>query len=199
MSEGGRAELEEAFLHRACGLFLMEGEQMDAYILKDIARLESGGEELSPMCALAFLEYYSRHGDERSEETDELIRRMGGRLMDAGMFLPLFQEYADLLEGAELLLDKTMVVYKAEKGPPGIHPLPDLRPGQRPGRAGAGDGNAAYVRGNLCRPLRPVRGRASAVFHCGDPLPQSRRRSWMRRELEGGGLPACEGGAGTAF
>ena len=118
VSEGGRAELEEAFLHRACGLFLMEGEQMDAYILKDIARLESGGEELSPMCALAFLEYYSRHGDERSEETDELIRRMGGRLMDAGMFLPLFQEYADLLEGAELLLDKTMVVYKGKKDRP---------------------------------------------------------------------------------
>lgn len=120
--EGGRAELEEAFLHRSCGLFLMEGERMDAYVLKDIARLEAGGEELSPMCALAFLEYYSRHGDERNAETDELIGRMGSRLAEAGMFLPLFQEYADLLDGAEMLLDKTIVVYKGRKEcPVSIH------------------------------------------------------------------------------
>ena len=120
------------------------------------------------MCALAFLEYYSRHGDERSEETDELIRRMGGRLMDAGMFLPLFQEYADLLEGAELLLDKTMVVYKGKKDRPvSIHYRICA-----PGSAQAGPEQVMEMQhmyaGIYAAPLRPVRGRASAVFHCGD-------------------------------
>ncbi len=141
--EGGQTELEEAFLHRASGLFLMEGEKMEPYILKDIARLESGGEELSDMCALAFLEYYSRRGDERTEETDGLIRRLGGRLMAKGMFLPLFQEYADLLEGAKMLQDKTIVVYKGRKerpvsihyrilcsDGPGLPAAPQAGPGQ---------------------------------------------------------------------
>ena len=116
--EGGRAELEEAFLHRASGLFLMEGEEMDAYVLRDIARVESGGEALTDMCALAFLEYYSRHREERNAETDETIRRIGERLIAAGMKLPLFQEYADLLDGAEMLLDKTIVVYKGSREHP---------------------------------------------------------------------------------
>ncbi|HJC57522.1 MAG TPA: hypothetical protein H9700_09175 [Candidatus Eisenbergiella intestinipullorum] len=116
--EGGRTELEEAFLHRACGLFLMEGEEMDPYVLKDIARAEAGGEALSSMCALAFLEYYSRHRSERNEETDGIIRRLGERLLDAGMRLPLFTEYADLLDGAEMLLDKTMVVYRGNRQRP---------------------------------------------------------------------------------
>lgn len=116
--EGGRAELEEAFLHRASGLFLMEGEEMAPYVLKDIARVESGGEALTDMCALAFLEYYSRHREERSAETDETIRKLGERLIAAGMRLPLFQEYADLLDGAEMQFDKTMVVYKGSREHP---------------------------------------------------------------------------------
>ena len=116
--EGGSTELESAFLHRASGLFLMEGETMAPYVLKDIARLEAGGETLTHMCALAFLEYYSRHRDERDAETDETLRRLGERLICAGMRLPLFQEYAELLDGAELLLDKTIVVYKGSRERP---------------------------------------------------------------------------------
>ena len=116
--EGGRTELEEAFLHRASGLFLMEGEEMDPYVLKDIARMESGGEVLTDMCALAFLEYYSIHREERNAETDETIRRMGERLIARGIKLPLFREYADMLDGAELMLDKTMVVYRGSRERP---------------------------------------------------------------------------------
>ena len=80
--------------------------------------MESGGEALTDMCALAFLEYYSRHREERSAETDETIRKLGERLIAAGMRLPLFQEYADLLDGAEMQLDKTMVVYKGSREHP---------------------------------------------------------------------------------
>lgn len=134
--EGGRADLEEAFLHRASGLFLMEGEKMDAYVLKDIARLETGGDELTDMCALAFLEYYSRHRDERNAETDETIRKMGERLLAEGMKLPLFQEYADLLDGAEMLLDRTIVVYKGRRE----HPVSIHYRVSAPSASGAGSG-----------------------------------------------------------
>lgn len=116
--EGGRGELEAVFLHRASGLFLMEGEEMEPYVLQDIARVETGGEVLTDMCALAYLEYYSRHRDERNAETDLVIRRLGDRLIRAGMKLPLFLEYADILDGAEMMLDKTMVVYKGSRERP---------------------------------------------------------------------------------
>ncbi|HJA92262.1 MAG TPA: hypothetical protein H9717_03975 [Candidatus Eisenbergiella merdipullorum] len=136
VGEGGRTDLEEAFLHRASGLFLMEGEEMAPYVLRDIARVEAGGEALTDMCALAYLEYYSRHREERNEETDGMIRRLGERLINAGMKLPLFQEYADILDGAEMMLDKTMVVYKGS----GEHPVSIHYRIERPSAPEAGHG-----------------------------------------------------------
>ena len=118
LAEGGKAELEAAFLHKCSGLYLMEGEEMDAYVLKDIGRALRCGEKLSDMCALAYLDYYSRHRDERSPEVDQQIQMFGDRLLAENIALPLFQEYADILEGAWALLDKTMVVYKGRQEQP---------------------------------------------------------------------------------
>lgn len=116
--EGGRGELEEAFLHRCAGLYLMDGETMNPYVLSGIARAVGKGEALSDMCALAFLDYYSRQRGERSEQTDAVIRTLGDGLISRGILLPLFQEYGELLEGASQLADKTIVVYRGRKAEP---------------------------------------------------------------------------------
>lgn len=117
--EGGKSELEAAFLHRCSGLYLMNAETMDRYIITDIGRVAGRGEKLSDMCRLAFLEYFARHRDERSERTDALIKLFGDQLIAQHMMFPLFQEYADILEGAETMMDKTMVVYRGSRE----HPL----------------------------------------------------------------------------
>ena len=62
-----KIELEAAFLHRCSGLYLMNGEKMDRYIITDIGRVAARGEPLSDMCRLAFLEYFARNRDERGE------------------------------------------------------------------------------------------------------------------------------------
>ena len=71
---GGKNELEAAFLHRCSGLYLMNGEKMDRYIITDIGRVAARGEPLSDMCRLAFLEYFARNRDERGERVDLLIK-----------------------------------------------------------------------------------------------------------------------------
>lgn len=118
VNEGGKSELEAAFLHRCSGLFLMEGKKMPEYILNDIVRMASRGEEVSDMCQLAYLEYYSRNRGERNAAVDETIRRFGEQLIRRDIRLPLFREYADILEGAEALLDKTMIVFKGDRDVP---------------------------------------------------------------------------------
>lgn len=122
VAEGGKSELIAAFLHRCCGLFLMEGKPMQPYVLSTVSRMSAQGESLSDMCELAFLEYYSRHRDERSAGIDETIRQFGEQLIRRDIKLPLFREYADILEGVESLLDKTMIVFKGDRGcPVSIH------------------------------------------------------------------------------
>lgn len=118
LMEGGRSDLEAAILHRCCGLYLMEGVKMEAVILQDVARAASRGETLSDMCRLACLEYYSHARDERNERTDAVLQNFGEQLIRRDMKLPLFQEYVDILEGAESMMDKTMVVYKGSPGRP---------------------------------------------------------------------------------
>lgn len=116
--EGGRSDLEAAYLHCCAGKYLMEGEEMNPYVLTGIARASSRGEKLTDMCALAYLEYYCVHRDERSAETDEVISRLGDGLIRREIQLPLFREYADILDGVQELLDKTMVVYRGSRDVP---------------------------------------------------------------------------------
>ena len=115
---GGKSELESAFLHRCSGLYLMNAEPMDRYVITDIGRVAGRGETLSDMCRLAYLEYFARHRDERSPRTDALIKCFGDQLIRNNMKLPLFQEYVDILEGAETMMDKTMVVFRGNRERP---------------------------------------------------------------------------------
>lgn len=118
LMEGGRSDVEASFLHRCCGLYLMDGVKMDAYVLRDVARAAARGERLSDMCRLSYLEYYSRYRDVRRPKTDEVIKKFGEELIRKDMKLPLFQEYVDVLEGAQAMMDKTMVVYKGDQDRP---------------------------------------------------------------------------------
>ncbi len=129
--EGGKGELEAAFLHRCAGLYLMEGEAMDPGVLSGIERAVGKGEGLSDLCALAFLEYYSRQRGERSEQTDAVIRTLGEGLLRRGVQLPLFQEYGELLEGASRLADRTIVVYRGRKAVPVTIHYRVVRAGER--------------------------------------------------------------------
>lgn len=118
LRQGGKSELAAAFLHRCSGLYLMKEVRMDHCILKEMGAAAARREPLSDMCALAYLDYYARHRDERCGEVDRVITGLGGQLMEKDMKLPLFKEYVDILEDAEALLDKAMVVFRGKQEQP---------------------------------------------------------------------------------
>ena len=97
LRQGGKSELAAAFLHRCSGLYLMKEVRMDPCILKEMGAAAARREPLSDMCALAYLDYYARHRDERCGEVDRVITGLGGQLMEKDMKLPLFKEYVDIL------------------------------------------------------------------------------------------------------
>lgn len=115
VQEGGRSELESAFLHRCAYSYVMEGQPIHAYMIHDILRMYRLGEKLTDMCRIAFLQYYAKNRSAVDEQVEKAIRQLGGALLQENRLLPVLKEFADIVPGAQLLLDKTFVVYQGSR------------------------------------------------------------------------------------
>ena len=81
------------------------------YMIHDMLRMEKNGESLTDLCRIAVLQYYAKNRDAMDRAVEEAVKRMGSRLLERGIQLPVLREFARLIPGAEFLLDKTFVVY----------------------------------------------------------------------------------------
>ena len=111
VAEGGRTGLEGAFLHRCAYSGVMENQPIHRYMIHDMLRMEKNGESLTDLCRIAVLQYYAKNRDAMDRAVEEAVKRMGSRLLERGIQLPVLREFARLIPGAEFLLDKTFVVY----------------------------------------------------------------------------------------
>ena len=67
-------------------------------------------------CEIAYLQYYAENKAERTEETDQICRDFLEKLLEAGIVLPLYQDYAGFLPQMEEYLDKTILEYRVSPG-----------------------------------------------------------------------------------
>lgn len=118
VAQGGKSRLEGAFLHRCCYAYILEKKPLKPYMALALERFLRRGEDCSDMSRLALMQYYVEHPDKRNSKIDELLVRTGKQLLEKGFFLPVLQEYADIIPGAEMLLDKTFVVFFGKKEQP---------------------------------------------------------------------------------
>lgn len=111
VQEGGRSELEGAFLHRCAYSYVMEDQPIHVMMIHDILRMHRSGERITDMCRMAFLQYYAKNRDAMDEGTEAAVQKIGEELIASGRIVPVLKEFADIVPGAELLLDKTFVVF----------------------------------------------------------------------------------------
>lgn len=111
VAEGGRSELERAVLHRCAYSYVMEQQPIHIFMIRDILRMEKNGERVTEMCKIACLRYFARNRDAMDEGAEEAVRRLGTELLRENRILPVLKEFADIVPGAELLLDKSFVVF----------------------------------------------------------------------------------------
>ena len=114
VQEGGRSELEGAFLHRCAYSYVMENQPVHVSVIFDILRMHRAGERITDMCRMACLQYYARNRDAMDAGAEEAVKKLGEELLASGRIVPVLKEFADLIPGAELLLDKTFVVFKGK-------------------------------------------------------------------------------------
>lgn len=112
VTEGGRSELEAAFLHRCAYSYVLEQQPIHVYMIHDMLRLYRIHESVTDMCRLACLQYYARNRDAMDGSAERVIQELAEGLLKENKVLPVLREFADIVPGAELLLDKTFVVYQ---------------------------------------------------------------------------------------
>lgn len=116
VSEGGRSELEIAFLHRCAYSYVIGKQPIHVYMIHDILRLYRLGEALTDMCRLACLQYFAKNRAAMDVSVEHIVGEIGSGFIRENRILPVLKEFPDLIPGAELLLDKTFVVYQGEVG-----------------------------------------------------------------------------------
>lgn len=115
-AEGGRHETRIAFLHRCAYSYVMEDQPIHGYAVQEMLRLIREKAPVTDLCRIACLSYYAANRDAVDAPIAGLIREIGTRMIRAGQLLPMLKEFSDLIPGAELLLDKTFVVYRGDPG-----------------------------------------------------------------------------------
>lgn len=115
VSWGGKTEIEAAVLHRLAYGYVMQEKEFAPYAAQEVIHMTRRKETLSDMTALAFLQYYEENRQLRSREVEETAALLGASLLQKKIRLPVLKAYADLIPGAEQLLDKTFVVYRGKK------------------------------------------------------------------------------------
>lgn len=113
-SEGGRIELEIAFLHRCAYSHVMEQQPIHVAMIHEILRLSEQQEPLTDMCTIACLLYFARNRAAMDEKAERIVKRTGSRLLSQDRILPVIKEFQGVIPGAEFLQDKTFVVFRGD-------------------------------------------------------------------------------------
>lgn len=114
VSEGGRIELEIAFLHRCAYSHVMEQQPIHVAMIHEILRLQKQREPLTDMCRIACLQYFAKNRAAMDETARQAVQETGAELLLQDRLLPVLKEFQGVIPGAELLLDKTFVVFRGE-------------------------------------------------------------------------------------
>lgn len=111
VAEGGRSELEGAFLHRCAYSYVLGKQPIHIYMIHDILRMYKSKDPVTDMCKIACLQYYAKNKSAMDETVRHIIKDMAACMLRENKILPVLKEFADIVPGAEFLLDKTFIVY----------------------------------------------------------------------------------------
>lgn len=113
---GGEERLISAVLAQSCYDYAVKGKLTEETVFAGVARMKKRQESVPLACEIAYLQYYAENKAERTEETDQICRDFLEKLLEAGIVLPLYQDYAGFLPQMEEYLDKTILEYRVSPG-----------------------------------------------------------------------------------
>lgn len=114
--DGGDERLICAVLSQSCYDYAVKGKLTEEVIFTGIARMWGRGETIPLVGQIAYLQYYAENPAERTQEKLPICREFLISLLEQGIVLPLYKEYAGVLPQLEEYRDKTMLEYRTSPG-----------------------------------------------------------------------------------
>lgn len=105
-------DLEKAFLVQSAYDYFVKEKVMPAQLFEHIAGVWGQQGETPKVCKLAFTRFYATQIPE-DEQLQKVLKQFVEELLDEGIFLSYFKEYADLVPMSKHFYDRTIVEYQA--------------------------------------------------------------------------------------
>jgi len=122
VSLGAKQELENAFLTRCAYDYFVKEKLTEQFVMQQIRNISLQGEEINPVCKLAFLKYYAENPTEQTEEDIPLLEAFMGECLDKGIYLNFYRELKNVKYLTHVMEDKTIIEYRTRpEGKARIH------------------------------------------------------------------------------
>ncbi len=118
VAENGKIEMEMAFLAQGAYDYFVKEKVQEEYLFEEIMRLYRLGEEIPFICKLALTKYYAENKNEREyvkRDADkcDTLEKFLTELVERGIALGYFKEYAEMFPMMKQFGDKTIIEYRA--------------------------------------------------------------------------------------
>ncbi|MBQ6887890.1 MAG: hypothetical protein IJN54_10295 [Lachnospiraceae bacterium] len=118
VAENGKIEMEMAFLAQGAYDYFVKEKVQEEYLFEEIMRLYRLGEEIPFICKLALTKYYAENKNEREyvkRDVDkcDTLEKFLTELVERGIALGYFKEYAEMFPMMKQFGDKTIIEYRA--------------------------------------------------------------------------------------
>lgn len=107
------AGLIEAFVTKCAYDFFVKEKVTDESVFSQIERFWKSNQKIGKICKLAYVRYYSDKKERWDEERKGILSVFLQDLIEEGIALPFFKEYAGVTLVANRFSDKTMIEYRA--------------------------------------------------------------------------------------
>ncbi len=112
VSQGAKAEVEEAFLAQCSYDYFVKERVTERYVFDEIEHMYLRREPVQQVCKLAFLKYYAENRGELTESTEKLTRDFLAEQLDQHIHLEFFREYRSNDRVNREMADKTIIEYR---------------------------------------------------------------------------------------
>lgn len=116
VSRGAKTEVENAFLTQCAYDYFVKEKLTENFIFHEFRDICLRGEDMEPVCKLAFLKYYAENPGEMTDAEKPIIEKFLREWLDKGVYLNFFRDLKGFHYLTQVLGDKTIVEYCARPG-----------------------------------------------------------------------------------
>ena len=116
-ANGPNTQIQLAFLSQCAYEYFVKEQLVEGYVFEELTKLILQGEQVLPVCKLAYVKFYSENRSLMSEQAQKIVQTFIKDLQKDDIYMSFFREFMDIEADANSqFADKTFIEYKTDPG-----------------------------------------------------------------------------------